>query len=308
MGISLSFAALSSAGTSRTDAGGSPASAYAPAWAGNERDVSNVKGASLGQCPLVSAHSRTSDDLSARARSADPRSGTIARGTLDSKRRRIARVPRRRPPRRARGGAARPRRPRAARAARGAPGTPRPRPGTRRRASSRARRRAACADASEPRLGEESKGGKMPTAGSAGPRRTSELSVASTSIRLISGRIDGARRVLEARRQASRRNRSRTRASKSGKKGRHPRGDRRPRVARADAAAVGPRRGALGAEDGGGDGPARRLEGPRRRGLGHQHALEERGLACAGTGALRRARSGGSVRASRAVRGTIVRA
>ena len=141
---------------------------------------------------------------------------------------------------------------------------------------------------------------------SAGPRRTAELSVAS--IRLILGRIDGARRVLEARRQASRRNRSRTRASKSGKKGRHPRGDRRPRVARADAAAVGPRRGALGAEDGGGDGPARRLEGPRRRGLGHEHALEERGLACAGAGARRRARSGGSVRASRALRGTLVRA
>ena len=46
------------------------------------------------------------------------------------------------------------------------------------------------------------------TAGSGGPRETSELSssVTSTSIRLIFGRIDGSRRVLEAQPKRSRRN------------------------------------------------------------------------------------------------------
>ena len=46
------------------------------------------------------------------------------------------------------------------------------------------------------------------TAGSGGPRETSELSISvtSTSIRLIFGRIDGSRRVLEAQPKRSRRN------------------------------------------------------------------------------------------------------
>ena len=47
------------------------------------------------------------------------------------------------------------------------------------------------------------------TAGAGGPRRTSSLSssVASTSIRPMFGRIDGSRRVLDARRETSRRSR-----------------------------------------------------------------------------------------------------
>ena len=49
----------------------------------------------------------------------------------------------------------------------------------------------------------------IPTTGLGGPHQTSELSISvkSKSIRLIFGRIDCSRRVLEARQKASRRNR-----------------------------------------------------------------------------------------------------
>ena len=63
----------------------------APDGAGNERDVPDVKGSDLGRVPLVSADVWTSGHLSERSRNAF--SGTRARGTLTSKRRRISRVP-----------------------------------------------------------------------------------------------------------------------------------------------------------------------------------------------------------------------
>ena len=55
--------------------------------AAKESDVPNFKGSDLGQFPLVSAHSWTSDHLSERSRRVDAFFGTRARGTLTSKRR-----------------------------------------------------------------------------------------------------------------------------------------------------------------------------------------------------------------------------
>ena len=59
----------------------------------------------------------------------------------------------------------------------------------------------------KPRFDRDKQGGKS-TAGLGGPRQTSELSISITSksIRLIFGRIDCSRRVLEARPKSLRRN------------------------------------------------------------------------------------------------------
>jgi hypothetical protein len=69
------------------------ASALAPhcygvaAGAGQESEIPNFKGSSLGRFPLVLADLWTSDHLSERSRSVDAFSGTRARGTLTLKRR-----------------------------------------------------------------------------------------------------------------------------------------------------------------------------------------------------------------------------
>ena len=54
--------------------------------AGQERDIPNFKGSSLGRFPLVSADLWTSDHLSERSRSVGVSSATRARGTLTLKR------------------------------------------------------------------------------------------------------------------------------------------------------------------------------------------------------------------------------
>jgi trehalose 6-phosphate synthase/phosphatase len=55
--------------------------------AGQESEIPNFKGSSLGRFPLVSADFWTSDHLSERSRSVGAVSGTRARGTLTLKRR-----------------------------------------------------------------------------------------------------------------------------------------------------------------------------------------------------------------------------
>jgi hypothetical protein len=57
------------------------------AWAGQECEIPNFKGSSLGHFPLVSADFWTSDHLSERSRSVDAFSRTRARGTRTLKRR-----------------------------------------------------------------------------------------------------------------------------------------------------------------------------------------------------------------------------
>jgi hypothetical protein len=55
--------------------------------AGQESEIPNFKGSSLGRFPLVSADSWTSDHLSERSRRVDAFPRTRARGTLTLKRR-----------------------------------------------------------------------------------------------------------------------------------------------------------------------------------------------------------------------------
>jgi len=61
--------------------------ARVPDGAGQECEIPNFKGSSLGRFPLVSADFWTSDHLSERSRSVDAFPGTRARGTLTLKRR-----------------------------------------------------------------------------------------------------------------------------------------------------------------------------------------------------------------------------
>ena len=61
--------------------------ALARSRAGNECDIPNFKGSSLGRFPLVSADFWTSDHLLERLRSVGAFPGTRARGTLKLKRR-----------------------------------------------------------------------------------------------------------------------------------------------------------------------------------------------------------------------------